>query len=43
MKTSEPLGEGVGFDAVIANVVNDGGGGGQYYVDVLLFCQNPNF
>ena len=38
-QASEPLGEGVGVNAVIGNVVdNDGGGGGDQYVELLLFC-----
>ena len=46
MKTSEPPGEGVGFDDVIVtNADNDvdGGGGGQYYVDFLLFLSKYEF
>jgi hypothetical protein len=45
IQASEPLGEGVGVNAVIGNVDNDddGGGGGDQYVDFLLFCQNPDF
>jgi len=39
-RVSEPPGEGtVGWN--VASIVNDddiGGGGGQHYVDLLLFC-----
>ena len=39
IQASEPLGEGVGVHGVIVtNVDNDGGGGGDQYVDLLLFC-----
>ena len=39
IQASEPLGEGVGVNAVIVtNVDNDGGGGGDQYVELLLFC-----
>ena len=42
---SEPPGEGVvvivDFGDNVGN--NVGGGRGQYHVDFLLFCQNPDF
>ena len=38
IQASEPLGEGVGVHGVIGNVDNDGGGGGDQYVELLLFC-----
>ena len=42
VRASEPLGEGASHDELDYIVDCVDGGGGQY-IDLLLFCQNPDF